>query len=83
MGSGVIGVVASPFTATLRFGTNVATGIKNTAIKIGKGKLPTYGRFRHPRCFNSKNILQPYDESIAEANEILKTVKGGRYANST
>jgi hypothetical protein len=49
--------VASPFTATLRLGNNVSTGIKNSAIRIGKGKLPTYGRFRHPRYFNTKNIL--------------------------
>jgi len=57
LGAGTIGLVASPFTATLRIGNNVATGIKNSAIRIGKGKLPTYGRFRHPRYFNSKNIL--------------------------
>ena len=68
VGLGLMGAVASPFTATLRFGNNVSTGIKNTAIRIGKGKLPTYGRFRHPRYFNAKNLLQPYDESISEAN---------------
>jgi vacuolar protein sorting-associated protein 13A/C len=83
VGAGAIGLVASPFAATLRFGNNVSTGIKNSAIRIGKGKLPTYGRFRHPRYFNSKNILQPFDEAVAEANEILKTIKQGFYANST
>lgn len=82
VGAGAVGLVASPFAATLRFGTNVATGIKNQAIRIGKGRLPSYGRFRHPRFFNSKGILQPYDESLAEANEILKTIKLGRFANS-
>lgn len=83
VGAGLVGAVASPFAATLRLGNNVSTGIKNSAIRIGKGKLPTYGRFRHPRYFNSKNILQSYDESIAEANEILKTIKDGRFAFST
>lgn len=57
VGSGFIGVLASPFAATMRLGNNISTGIKNSAIRIGKGKLPTYGRFRHPRYFNSKNIL--------------------------
>lgn len=83
VGAGFIGVLASPFAATLRFGNNVSTGIKNSAIRMGKGKLPTYGRFRHPRYFNSKNILQPYDEGIAEVNEMLKTLKQGRFSNST
>ena len=83
VGAGAIGLVVSPFAATLRLGNNISTGIKNSAIRIGKGKLPTYGRFRHPRYFNSKNILQPFDELVAEANEILKTIKHGLYANST
>lgn len=74
MGAGLLGAVASPFAATLRLGTNVSTGIKNSAIKIGKGKLPTYGRFRHPRYFNSKGILEPYAEAFAEANQILRTI---------
>jgi vacuolar protein sorting-associated protein 13A/C len=57
LGSGAVGLVASPFAATLRIGNNVSMGIKNSAVRIGKGKLPTYGRFRHPRYFNTKNIL--------------------------
>jgi len=57
VGSGFVGLVASPFAAILRFGNNVSTGIKNSALRIGRGRLPTYGRFRHPRYFNSKNIL--------------------------
>jgi vacuolar protein sorting-associated protein 13A/C len=68
LGSGLLGAVASPFTATLRLGTNVSAGIKNTAVMINKGKIPIYGRFRHPRYFNSKSILEPYDEDYAEAN---------------
>jgi hypothetical protein len=67
LGSGIIGAVASPFAATLRIGNNISTGIKNTAVRIGKGKIPIYGRFRHPRYFNSKNVLESYDEGFAEA----------------
>ena len=39
--------------------------IKNSAIKIGKGKIPQYGRFRHPRYFNSKSVLLPYEEAFS------------------
>jgi hypothetical protein len=83
VGTGFIGALASPFAAVMRLGNNVTTGIKNSAIRFGKGKIPTYGRFRHPRYFNSKNILLPYDEAISEANELLKTIKQGRFAHST
>jgi len=83
LGSGFIGAVASPFAATLRLGNNVSTGIKNSALTIGKGKIPTYGRFRHPRYFNSKRILEPYDEAFSEAYQILKTISNGYYSNST
>ena len=68
LGAGLMGAVASPFAATLRLGNNISTGIKNSAIKIGRGKIPTYGRFRHPRYFNSKSVLEPYIEAFAEAN---------------
>jgi hypothetical protein len=80
LGSGLLGAVASPFAATLRIGNNISTGIKNSAIKIGKGKIPIYGRFRHPRYFNSKNILLPYDEGFSEAFIILKTVQDGKFS---
>lgn len=83
LGAGLLGAVASPFTATLRLGTNLSTGIKNSAIRIGKGKLPTYGRFRHPRYFNSRGILEPFDEAFAEAKLILKNVDNGIYVNDT
>jgi hypothetical protein len=66
-------------------GNNVSVGIKNTAVRLGKGKIPIYGRFRHPRYFNSKNILgntfypfhlllESYDEGFSEANLILRTI---------
>lgn len=68
VGSGLIGAVASPLTATLKVGHQVSTGIKNTAQTLGKGKIPQKGRFRHPRYINKRNILEPYDAGFAEAN---------------
>ena len=49
VGKGVLGLVASPVTAVLKAGHSVTEGITNTAITIKSGKLPKYGRFRHPR----------------------------------
>jgi len=83
LGAGLLGVVASPFTATLRLGNNVSQGIKMQAIRIGKGKIPTYGRFRYPRYFNQRNILLPYDEAFSQAYQVLRTIQKGKFATST
>eukprot|EP00344_Euplotes_crassus_P011103 CAMPEP_0197018198 /NCGR_PEP_ID=MMETSP1380-20130617/79966_1 /TAXON_ID=5936 /ORGANISM="Euplotes crassus, Strain CT5" /LENGTH=753 /DNA_ID=CAMNT_0042445389 /DNA_START=109 /DNA_END=2369 /DNA_ORIENTATION=- len=79
-GKGVLGLVVSPFTAILRAGHSVTQGVTNTAIRIKKGKLPQYGRFRHPRYINTRNILEPYDEDFAEVNQILIKVDNGKYS---
>lgn len=80
VGKGVLGLVASPFTAVLRAGHSVTQGVTNTAIRIKKGKLPQYGRFRHPRYINTRNILEAYDEDFAEVNQILLKVSNGKYS---
>jgi vacuolar protein sorting-associated protein 13A/C len=53
VGKGLLGGIASPFTAVLRFGNQVTAGVANTAITIKRGRLPQYGRFRHPRYINN------------------------------
>lgn len=83
VGKGVLGLVASPFTAVLRAGHSVTQGITNTAIRIKTGKLPQYGRFRHPRYINSRNILEPYDEDFAEVYQILIKVDNGKHSKHT
>ncbi|CAI2359786.1 unnamed protein product [Moneuplotes crassus] len=80
VGKGVLGLVVSPFTAVLRAGHSVTQGVTNTAIRIKKGKLPQYGRFRHPRYINARNILEPYDEDFAEVNQILIKIENGKYS---
>jgi vacuolar protein sorting-associated protein 13A/C len=80
VGKGVLGLVASPFTAVLRAGHSVTQGVTNTAIRIKKGKLPQYGRFRHPRYINSRSILEPYDEDFAEVNQILIKIDNGKFS---
>jgi hypothetical protein len=80
VGKGVLGLVASPFTAILRAGHSVTQGVTNTAIRIKRGKLPQYGRFRQPRYINARNILESYDEDFSEVNQILIKVENGRYS---
>ena len=67
MGAGILGAIASPFTAVFRMGHSLASGVKNTAVLLGRGKLPMHGRFRHPRYFNGRNVLLAYDDDKSEA----------------
>lgn len=83
VGSGILGAIASPFTAVFRVGHSVASGVGNTAVLLGRGKLPTHGRFRFPRYFNARNVLLVYSEDFSEAREILSTIKHGKYIQST
>lgn len=80
VGKGVLGLVASPFTAVLRAGHSVTQGVTNTAIRIKKGKLPQYGRFRQPRYINARNILEAYDEDFSEVYQILVKIENGKYS---
>ena len=67
VGAGLLGAVASPFTAMFRVGHSVASGVQSTATYIKRGKVLKQGRFRHPRYFSSKNILLCYDDDLSEA----------------
>ena len=69
-----MGGVASPFTAVLRLGNVLAEGVQNQAISLAKGRLPHYGRFRHPRYINARGILEPYNEGFAEAALLIREV---------
>ena len=82
VGAGLLGAVASPFTAMFRVGHSVASGVSNTATYIKRGKVLKQGRFRHPRYFSSKKVLLCYDDDISEAREILSSIKGGKYISS-
>ncbi len=40
VGAGLLGAIASPFTAVFRVGHSLASGVQNTAVLLGRGKLP-------------------------------------------
>ena len=73
---GLIGVALSPFSAVLKFVSSFAAGIKNSVFGLsGKKKLKTE-RFRYPRIIvEGEEKLHTYDESRAEAKEILFDLK--------
>jgi hypothetical protein len=75
VGAGVLGVVTAPLAAALRLGSSVATGISNTGTLLSKGKIQHYGRMRFPRQFGVRRILEPYDEELAQAQELINTLK--------
>jgi hypothetical protein len=75
VGTGILGAIISPFSAVLRVGNSLATGIKNTANIFNRGKLKT-NRFRHPRHIFRNQPLRSYDENFAEVQAIIKKIGG-------
>ena len=72
-GSGLIGAVVSPFTATFRIANNLFVGIKNTANLLNP-KLKTE-RFRYPRPIEKAIGLKSYNEDKATIRAILDFLK--------
>ena len=73
LGTGLIGAVVSPFTATFRIANNLFVGIKNTANMFNP-KLKT-DRFRFPRPIEKAIGLKSYDEDKATVRAILDFLK--------
>lgn len=79
IGAGVLGSVTAPLAAALRFGSSVAIGISNTGTLLSKGKIQHFGRMRFPRQFGVRKVLEPYDEELAQAQELLRTLNRGAH----
>ena len=73
LGTGLIGAVVSPFTATFRIANNLFVGIKNTANMFNP-KLKTE-RFRFPRPIEKAIGLKSYNEDKATVRAILDFLK--------
>ena len=67
MGRGVLGFLVSPYAAFFRATHEITQGIANTATFLGKGKISLAGRFRFPRQFGARKILEAYVEDLAQA----------------
>jgi hypothetical protein len=74
VGSGILGAVTAPLSAVLRVGTSVTTGIANTASFLRNGKVIRKGRFRFPRPVGARRIIEPYNDEIAQAQELLQSL---------
>lgn len=80
-GKGLLGAVASPFTATFKVASDVSQGISSSTIKLAGGRVQKQGRFRHPRYINPTGVLETYDESISEAQLVLISIRKGFYSD--
>ena len=72
IGSGLFGLIISPFAAALKLINSISTGAKNTITTISGKKLLISSRFRHPRVMiGGDEPLTIYDPTLAEAKELL------------
>lgn len=83
LGAGVLGAIASPFTALFRIGFSLASGIRGTAAWLGGRRIHKLGRFRHPRYFNVRNVLLVYNDDYSEAKLILSSIKDGKFRTAS
>jgi hypothetical protein len=70
---GTFGLITSPLKLVLKVSNVISTTIASTSILLTKGKIQKYGRTRFPRQIGIKNILEPYNKELAEAQALLKT----------
>jgi len=67
LGSGVMGAITAPVTASLRLGTAVSQGVAasaNSFGRMGRGLLDpnsVYSRFRPPRYINALNVVTVFN----------------------
>jgi len=88
VGKGLVGLVATPVTLTLRAGQDLSQGISGTANvlgNLGKPKMelmdPKKVRVRCPRRIDVRNQIKIYDEDLAIINKFLHTVHDGFFMN--
>ena len=70
LGSGLLGLIISPFAAVFKLVNSIAVGMKNTVKLLTKTQIKTE-RFRHPRVIIEGETIKAYDNDLAEAKELL------------
>lgn len=89
LGSGVMGAITAPVTASLRLGTAVSQGVAasaNSFGRMGRGLLDpnsVYSRFRPPRYINALNVVTEFNEELAIVHQILKFKYHGKYSHDS
>ncbi|CAG9310720.1 unnamed protein product [Blepharisma stoltei] len=74
LGSGVVGIVISPVAAILKFGNTLTGSVAHAATLVTKGKVQTFGRSRFPRHFGARFRLEPYNQELSQAQELLRSL---------
>jgi vacuolar protein sorting-associated protein 13A/C len=84
LGQGLVGLVATPVTATLRAGESISQGISGSATalaNLGRTKMelmdPKKVRVRPPRRIDIRNQIKIYDEDMAIVNYLVKKINKG------
>ena len=75
IGTGLIGVVTKPVVGILDASSQISNGIKNSQ------REQTF-RVRRPRQFDQTGIVRPFNESLAEAQEVLRTIDNSIHGRS-
>ena len=78
IGKGLWGALTSPVTAVLRVGAGLTSGVAQAGTLLAKGKISVKGRNRFPRHFSPRKVLEPYNQEVAEAQELLKSLSHHR-----
>jgi len=88
LGQGLVGLVATPVTATLRAGESISQGISGSATalaNLGKTKMelmsPKKVRIRPPRRIDVRNQIKIYDEDMAIVNYLMRKINKGFFAD--
>ena len=76
VGTGLFGLVSTPFKIVLKIGSTLTSGIAQGATLLAKGQIQTFGRVRFPRQSNHKQVLEPYNNELAQAKELIRKEGG-------
>ena len=72
VGTGLFGLISTPFKVVLKIGSTLTSGIAAGATLLSKGKIQTFGRCRFPRQTNHSRMLEPYNNDLAQAKELMR-----------
>lgn len=72
VGTGLFGLISTPFKVVLKISSTLTSSIAAGATLLSKGKIQTFGRCRFPRQTNNSHILEPYNNDLAQAKELMR-----------
>lgn len=71
---GAAGLATSPIKLVLKVSNVISSSISNTTFLLTKGKIQKYGRIRYPRHIRINQIIECYNQKLAQAQAFLYTL---------